>query len=865
MGVAYYGLRSGSGGEVIPTVLNTSAVQGTLSLSSTGIQPLYLYDSSPDFFASQLNSVTTNISLFGTAGYQFWTQNVIEYGYQSHQLFLITNVWNFSSPASYLSPNVFFAHGPDGTQVGASYYYAELGPISVSYPFNVTFTMTSTLSAGRDAIDFSTVIQTPTRTIPYRDWDFVVFNSTAPGGTPLSVASPYTADGYHYNPVGLTNDFELMVGGPGGGSQADIMDAQTTMDLSYWNATTGGFQSVPAAVNAAGETGETATGVTESWRQTPTGPVADLATGPSILGGLWNASQPAGAGLVTINVRPGNAFLFFAPANTTNFTASFPPEWAPNIDTNTFNLAVSSPEDAAYVLTVGLSGFTPQTLFVSVSAVAQSVTVTLARNNTIGIYTPLWAWNNSVAQLSAISSGGRGTPQSPWQIQNVQTSEISFLFGIVNDYTFPVYSGVFLIGTTVPVTIYHAAPMVVESPYFALPATNYLPYALYGASNVSIVSSTIGPTWWTAYPIYVPYYTTADIVLWNSTFDLIGNDTIDYTFTGVYLYGGGNNTLWGNTWNPTLPPPGPSAILLETPFLALEDGESGDLIYDNAFTNLAQVPDLVTAYTPNFDLYTGAAANYTDTWNISEQLASTVHYPLGFFPTNPLYGNILGYSTQGGNYWYDYDPTTPLPYDAFGYITNGGDSVPYVANVTVMANPATVPSARQIVVFRVGGHLLDGLGTLSLSTSTGTVLATMPVPIHAGMGSISLVPGLLLPVGESTLEYWVVVPGWGLVSTVGVLTFYNAEPPTFLTLSDVGEPFGLVVFSIGSDAVNVAVTLYGETATGVMVAAFPVPLGPIGSGSIVLLPAYFGLVTYWWAEYGTITSNLVTVGAPGLG
>ena len=866
MGVAYYGLSSGAGGQVIPTVLNTSALQGSLALTGPGIQPLSVYDSSPDYYSVQLNGVTTNVSLFGTSGYEFWTQNVIEYGYQAKEMYLITNVWNFSSPSAYLSPNVFYGHGPNGFQVGTSYYFAVLGPFSVSYPFTVTLTMTSELAIGRDAVYFSTAITTANGTTSYPDWDYVIFNSRAPGGPFLTAPSSYTADGYQYNPLGLTNDFEMMIGGPGGGSQADIFAAQGTLSLAYWNATRGSFASVPAAFDYAGETGETATGVTESWNDTATGPVANLDTGPSILGGLWNAGQPAGEGAVTVAVHPSNAFLFFAPVNTTNFTAAFPPEWAPSVTTSTFELAVNSLANDAYGLTVMLSGFLPQTLTVSVNATPQTISVSLVRNASIGIYTPLWAWSNSVEQFSAISSHGRGTAHSPWVLQNVQTSEISFLFGIVNDYTFPVYPGVFLIGTTAPVMIYHAAPMEVESPYADLPSANDMPYVLYDTSNVSIDSSTIGPTWWTSYPISIPYYATASIVLWNSTFDLIANDTIDYTFIGVYLYGGGNNTFWGNSLYPTSPPPGAWALPLVEPLMAFEDGESGDLIYNNAFTDAAQLPDLITAYTPNFDLYSGAPANFTETWNLSVQPASNVHFAQGYFPTIPLYGNILGYSTQGGNYWFDYDSTVVLPYDAFGYITNGGDYAPYLANVTVSASPGSVTVASERVTFLVGGHLLNGLGTLALATSEGALLGIWPVAIQGGVGSLALVPGLLLPAGETALTFWVTVPDWNLVSSVGTLMFLNATAPAFLSLSVTIGPLGLLdLFTVTSDGANVAVLVYAANAAGTTIAVYSVPLGPSGVGAIVLEPATLGLTTYWWVEYGSVASNVVTVGVTGFG
>ena len=264
MGLAYYGLSAGAGGAVVPTVLNTTSLWAQVNTQGAGIQPLDLFDSSPDAYGIQLNAVVTNITLFGTPGYSFWTQNVVEYYQQSNFMVLVTNVWNFSGGS--ISSNALYDHGPYGTpDYGAlGFYYAEYFiPAPVTQPFNLSLYMNSSIVGGRNAVNFTVAISGPGENyvLPY---DYVVFNSTLPSGSPLTVPSNYTANGYSYNPLGLTNDFEVILGGPGGGSQADLASADATLGLAYWDATTNSYQATPAAYSYGGETGETVTGATNA-------------------------------------------------------------------------------------------------------------------------------------------------------------------------------------------------------------------------------------------------------------------------------------------------------------------------------------------------------------------------------------------------------------------------------------------------------------------------------------------------------------------------------------------------------------------------------------------------------------------------
>ncbi|HYA10309.1 MAG TPA: hypothetical protein VEH10_01365, partial [Thermoplasmata archaeon] len=48
MGLAYYGLRAGPGGEVLGSILNTTRLVATVDLNATGVRAADLFQSSPD-------------------------------------------------------------------------------------------------------------------------------------------------------------------------------------------------------------------------------------------------------------------------------------------------------------------------------------------------------------------------------------------------------------------------------------------------------------------------------------------------------------------------------------------------------------------------------------------------------------------------------------------------------------------------------------------------------------------------------------------------------------------------------------------------------------------------------------------------
>src|SRR5208283_1242474 len=230
-------------------------------------------------------------------------------------------------------------------------------------PFVVQLYLNSSLIDGRDAVYFNYSLTSGLGTSS-ANYNYAIFNSTMPGANPATTPKPvYVANGFQYNPLGLPDDFEITLGGPGGGSNFDVLEsASTYMSLQYWNSTVGEYLTVPTAFNVGGETGETSVGVNAAWAQFGTGTpfpascveCVSLSNGPSFLYGMWGVGG-AGVGGISprsetdwpsqsaafVYLNPVNAFLFIAEGfvftgyATTNYSLF---QWAPDLSPNTYFL-----------------------------------------------------------------------------------------------------------------------------------------------------------------------------------------------------------------------------------------------------------------------------------------------------------------------------------------------------------------------------------------------------------------------------------------------------------------------------------------------------------------------------------------------
>jgi len=307
------------------------------------------------------------------------------------------------------------------------------------------------------------------------------------------------------------------------------------------------------------------------------------------------------------------------------------------------------------------------------------------------VYTPLWAFSNS--ELAAISYSGAGTTYNPYLLFNTQFRPLAMFYGLYNDYGFPVYPGVFLMGTTATTYLIHAPQFTVKTndhayPGMYLPATNEPQFWFWGVSGFALLYSSNISGWFSAYGYYPTSWNSFNVVFYNSSGNLVAGNTFNSEGQALLMYsggtvfgdqlntGGGMNWVWGNTFLQGSAPPSAYPLLPFGAGLGLEVAENFDMVYNNWFATPT------TAWMLPLNLYSGDAYLYTDTWNITPCKASFVNYAPGF-PLVPLTGSIAGGSKQGGNWWWDYGTTTTSPNPYNGAVNPYG-VLPYDENATTL-------------------------------------------------------------------------------------------------------------------------------------------------------------------------------------
>jgi thermopsin len=659
MGIGYYGITDQHGVNVA-SISYIHGLEGVLTLNKLNLQ--YLDSYGPDEFTAQQNSVAVDVTLQQNSSYQFWTQNVFYYYQSDSMLHLADAIVNFSSPALNV-PYGALLTGNGFLDPGFGYFYPYGPSIYAPMPFTIAFFTNLSIVNNHPTVFFNYSVTSSGGTFA-GSYDMVEFNST----TASPPAPAFQINGEALGDTGyIPNDVELILGGDGGGSTTSALGIQGTMNLYIENNGTTKFVPVPSAWDFGSETGETIEGVAE-WASGGSNPTVHLGTGPSLQTPLWGVVGAPAFGHINLQftVSPANAFVFASAGSTFNPNVA-DWAWVPVAGTVTYELPAGT-----YSFQILLSDYAPQTLN---GIGAGTYVVTLSSDPCLGIYTPLWAVENS--ELAAISySGGTGTVSNPYVLfNNGGWGGLNPLFGQYNDYGFPVFPGIQLERTNAYVTITHESSFRVQftlaSEQFyskVWPSSNDLSYGFDEADHVSVVRNpSVGG--WISYAAYGQ----ASIVIWNSSHELVGANYFPDASVGMIMFGGTQNTIWGNVFGLSLPcAPDPAYIENYNNSVAMYLYESGDLIYNNYFGT----PQ--TALTPGYNPYDFVAipAVWIDRWNVSKQPATDVRVVNGF----DLSGNILGLCYEGGNFWSNYgtssDPFGVLPYNNAGNIIVGGDYLP---------------------------------------------------------------------------------------------------------------------------------------------------------------------------------------------
>lgn len=732
MGLGYFGVQQ-HGNHNIGTVSYTRSVEGAVTLNS--VNPFYLASTSPDIFTMQLNTVLTHVTVLGNQSGQYWIQNVPLYFASTQTLGIEDNIWNFSAPGGNMQTTTLFSY--NGTVVPNVFYF-DVGPSwHMPMPFTIRLYNNASVVNNRPTVYFNYSITAANGSVITGSYDRVEFNSAVNPTSPAPMPS-YQINGRQLNPIGLLNDAEIMLGGPGGGSTTTLLGISGSMGLWTLPNGTSNYKVVPAGSSFGTDTGETSEGIAE-WTNGGGHPLAMLGPGPSLLQPLWGLVG-AHSGFIRANVAlsPSNAFIFASLGGSFHVNTA---AWAPSPASGAVSLELTP---ATYTFEFLLSDHKPVTMTFSAST---SAAVTLAPDANLGVYTPLYAWDN--AQLPAISQpGGTGTTANPYVLDNNARGLLSPLFGEFNDFFYPVFTGVFLGNTNAHVSITGAPAFAVAytlpveaafSAQFGTPASDNLGYQLFNASHVAIVGDSI--TGWSS--VNVGF--NAEVFLWNASDNLIAGNSFGVESTGIVAQGGTNNLVWGNVFSAsTTTASNPGQILNPTDQNGIDVYESGDVIFNNAF--LVPVP----AVTPPFNLYTGAPQLFQDKWNVMMQPASNVR----MFDGWTLTGSILGLSYLGGNYWSNYgsaqDPFGVLPYNDGGAIILGGDFVPLTPSpiYQVVFTEHNLPAGTAWSV-TLNGITVSSTGTtVTFWDPNGTYAFTVPMAggltAHPSIGAVSVAGATVL-------------------------------------------------------------------------------------------------------------------------
>lgn len=790
MGIGDFGVRNTTG-TATGYVLQSSSWQAIVSLNSSNA--LYLNDGSPDFFGIQLNTVMTNTTVATNRTYSYWIQNVVYYSTSTQTLRFIDNIWNFSNPSTAEPASTFFQY--NGTPVAPTFYYDvypafNLPAFHVPYPFTIHLYENSSLTTiGLNA--YSTVrfgydvVSGSGASLLQGVYDTVLFNSevTAASNPPRPM---FTVNGTAYNPVGLLDDAEVMIGGPGGGSTTTIYAINGTEQLQYFNGTTSRYENARTAWDEGTDTGETVEGISETYRTAGT---VQLSPGPSIPMPFWNATPGGHLGDAVFRgtVTPSNSFFFFNQGTAFNLAQS---AWAPVPASGDY--AYHLPPGSYYFRTYA-SEYAPSALSAILVSGTNTVNVALVANAGYGIYTPLWAWD--ARQLANESSSGVGTAAHPYMLLNNEYQPLSSLFGELNDFFYPVFTGIFIEGTNAHVDINQPAPFGLHYPSvyatalaaFGFADTNELGIQVDNAQYVSIWGGSFSG-WFTGFASSIPPFAPfANVALWNVTNSLIGDNAFSDQGSALVVALGGNNVIWGNTIAPG--PQLPSDY--EYPYeLGIQSFEPGDLIYNNQATT--NIP--ATGFDSN--LYTGNPQSNRDDWNLSAaEPSSTVRTVNGY----ALTGSIVGSAWQCGNSWGNYPAGGPLPYTDTGLIGTGGDFCPY-------------PLPTFSVTFTETG-LTSGNWGVALAGTVQTAAAGVPIVFQAPNGRWAWNVGAIAGRTATPASGNVTVSGATQSIAITIAGAFGASLTATPTATDAGQAVSFVATASGGSGAYTFAWSFGDSAT----------------------------------------------------
>lgn len=311
MGIADYGI----GQNGLPYSYVTSAFQGTIQIGS--LQTYSSSQKSPDMtFQLNVNMYFYNVNL--NTLYVYWIQDVAILNTTNGNLLFLDNIWNVSSYQASMYNSTVLGNGTIGLS-GSQYFYYDFANTNLPGD-NVTIGRGSTFYLQTETYVNSQGF--PEVGFLYNDgrgW-ITYDNAVLIFATQLKSTPYFLVDGNVYQPNGFTfYDAELILGGPGGGSQSELLTSDVNLELEFWNGYN--FQTIPNAFNFGSDTAEGVFNAVSSGFFNAGGELyANVATGNGSLGDIWYSSLLTDV-LIYSSVQSGAIIL--GGVSTIAFTGGF--------------------------------------------------------------------------------------------------------------------------------------------------------------------------------------------------------------------------------------------------------------------------------------------------------------------------------------------------------------------------------------------------------------------------------------------------------------------------------------------------------------------------------------------------------------
>ena len=273
MGIADYGISPSGAFVRESTQWEGKIVLNSLSATSNDS---YL----PNSVSFQLN-VVLNYG-YNDNVYALWVQDIAVFNTQTNEIAFLDNIWNLT--AKNANVNGIVGNGHIYSYNGRTYYsYAATG-----YPGSyVTISLPATIYL---LVNVSTNgLDEPVIYFWYNDgYGWVHFDTVTVTNAIDAYSVYFLVDGYTYTGSGNYYDAELVIGGPGNATSANLNSGDVYLQLFYWNGHN--FQEVRNAFDFGSDTAETVSNavVQEYYNQSNGELMAKVTTGYVGLLSLWN-------------------------------------------------------------------------------------------------------------------------------------------------------------------------------------------------------------------------------------------------------------------------------------------------------------------------------------------------------------------------------------------------------------------------------------------------------------------------------------------------------------------------------------------------------------------------------------------------